>query len=162
MGLIIKNDDFFNSKEKYICHQCNSMSNRSAHLAQAVFSHYPWANIYSPRLGKKVPLSDELPGNIIIKGNGESERFVINLMGQLYPGSPKYPDSTTDGSLARERYFKEALTKIARIPDLDSIAFPYRIGCGAANGNWNKYFELLTKFSEETELLADVYIYKNE
>lgn len=148
----------FDSKEKYICHQCNCITHRSAHLAKTVFDRYPYADVYTART------SPDLPGSIIIRGDGEDKRFIIALLGQYYPGSPKFPDSILDGKKARERYFHKALMAVARIPNLESVAFPYKIGCGAAGGDWNYYFGTINNFAQyvEKEQGAKVVIYKLE
>lgn len=148
----------FDSKEKYICHQCNCVTNRSAHLAKTVFQHYPYADVYSARKNADVP------GTIIVKGNGEDQRFVIALFGQYYPGESKYPLSTLDGRKIREKYFHKALMSVARIPNLESVAFPWRIGCGAAGGNWEYYLGTISNFARHVEEQqgARVVIYKLE
>ena len=44
------------------------------------------------------------------------------------------------------------------LENLESIGFPYKIGCGAAGGNWNIYFNLLKMFANKVD--AKVKIYK--
>lgn len=138
---------------KYIAHQTNCVTNRAAHLSAAVFSRYPHADVYSGRI---VPND---PGTISIKGNGTDLRYVINMFGQYYPGSPRYPNSAKDGFEVRKKYFFNCLKAIAEIPDLNSIAFPYGIGCGAAGGDWSFYHSLLNKFAH-FKSDTSVFIYK--
>ena len=137
--------DLFDSKEKYLCHQCNCITKRSAHLAQTVFQHYPYADVYTART------EPDQPGTIIVRGNGEDQRFVIALLGQYYPGKPKYRDSNLDGVLSREKYFHRALMAVARIPNLESVAFPWRVGCGAAGGDWEHYLGTINNFAQYVE-----------
>jgi hypothetical protein len=125
---------------KYIAHQTNCVSNKSAFLAYDLFKKYPYSDVYSNRT---IPDS---PGTIKIFGDGIKERFVINMFSQYYPGKSKYPESEIDGLKAREKYFHKCLNKIAKIKDLESIAFPYFIGCGAAGGDWNYYYNTLINF----------------
>lgn len=156
--LDIVTGSIFDSKEKYLCHQCNCITKRSAHLAKTVFEYYPYADVYTTRI------EPDKPGTIIVRGNGEDQRFVIALLGQYYPGKPKYPNSILDGTKVREKNFHIALMAVARIPNLESIAFPWRIGCGAAGGNWENYLGTITNFSkyiEETQG-AKVIIYRLE
>lgn len=144
----IVRDDLFASKEKYLCHQCNCVTNRAAHLSKAVFERYPYADIYAAR---KDPSE---PGTIEIRGNGQDKRYVVNMLGQFFPGTPKFPDSTKDGTKVREKYFYKCLLALAKIPDLESVAFPYKIGCGAAGGNWDHYLgniENFAKYVSETQ-----------
>lgn len=146
---------------KYIVHQCNCFTWVAAGLAQAVFEKFPYANIYKDRK----PVGDEngkidKPGTIIIKGNGIEQRYIINLLGQYYPGRPKYKDSQKDGFKTRKKYFFSGLKEIAKINDLDSIAFPWQIGCGIAGGNWDEYKELIDKFAIHVKDRAEVFICK--
>lgn len=140
--------DIFDAKEKYLCHQCNCITKRAAHLSKDVFEKYPYADIYAARQDP-----DE-PGTIVIRGNGIDQRYVVNMLGQYYPGTPKYPTSDKDGTLAREKYFHQCLLALAKVPNLDSVAFPWKIGCGAAGGNWNHYLGTIKNFA--------AYVYKTQ
>lgn len=167
--------DLFESKEKYIVHQCNCVTTRAAHLAYHMFKQFPYADVYSPRAGKggdaahvdsvldpeaELQPYEDKPGDIIIRGNGEDQRYVIALLGQYFPGFVRYPDSKKDGVKARQKYFYDGLWKIAQIPSLESVAFPYGIGCGAAGGDWDIYYKILQNFAEYLDGTADVYIYR--
>jgi len=136
---------------QYIAHQCNCVTNRSAHLSRAVFSAFPYADVYSLRTQP-----DEL-GTIKIKGNGEDQRWVINMFGQYFPGVCKYPNGSKDNPNLRKQSFQKCLDKISEIKDLESIAFPYGIGCGAAGGNWEEYEKMISDFAKKN-FLTDVYI----
>lgn len=148
--------DLFSANTKFIAHQCNCITRRSAHMAAAMFKQFPHADCYSSRL---VP---DVPGTIQIRGNGQDQRLVINCFGQYWPGKPKYPDSTQDGFLARKRYFHSCLKEIAQVPDLTSIGFPYRIGCGAAGGDWTWYSSQLEKFAIFVGPAVRVVVYRLE
>ena len=161
MNYTLIEGDLLDSDAKYIAHQCNCITHLASNLAHAVFERFPYANIYAKREGydiKQLPLPGEESGNIVICGDGKEERYVINMLAQLYPGSPKYPDSVKDGFLARQRYFKDCLIKIIKIKDLESIAFPFRIGCGLAGGSWNIYEKLIDIFAKKAK--ADVFVYR--
>jgi O-acetyl-ADP-ribose deacetylase (regulator of RNase III) len=150
--------DLFEAPEQYICHQCNCVTNRAAHLAKDVFERFPYADIYSGRV------SPDAPGTVIIKGNGQDQRYVAALLGQYYPGFPKYPDSALDGPKVREKYFHRALIHLAKTPGLQSIAFPWKIACGAAGGNWEHYLGTLENFAKYVEATqgTKVVIYRRE
>lgn len=148
MDLIVE-DDIFESKSKYICHQCNCKTKKAAHLAMHVFKRFPYANIYWERqFNDSSNLST--PGNIVIRGDGEENRFVIAMLGQVFPGKPKFPNSNLDGFAARRQYFSECLEKMLLIPNLDSVSFPWKIACGAAGGYWPAYLSMIQKFSTKT------------
>ena len=58
----------------------------------------------------------------------------------------------------RLQWFKECLDEIEKIEDLESVAFPYKIGCGYGGGDWNDYLKLIEQFSEKS--LVKVVIYQ--
>ncbi len=148
---------------RYICHQCNCVTNGAAHLAQDVFMKYPYADVYSYRSYKvqSIPIYDppegERMGDILIRGNGEDQRYVIAMLAQYYPGFVRYADSGKDGNEVRRNAFAECLNKIAEIPDLHSVAFPEGIGCGAAGGDWNLYLQLIQNFSNQVDAPVTIF-----
>lgn len=142
-NLIEKKGDLLEAKTQYIVHQSNCVTKRAKHLALSVFTKFPYANIYAPRL--KGHYIDK-PGNIIIKGDGEDQRFVIAILGQYYPGKAKYANDTP---VKRFEWFRQGLAKIEKIEGLTSIAFPARIGCGAAGGDWKKYKEEIVQLAKK-------------
>lgn len=150
--------DIFDAKEKYLCHQCNCVTKRAAHLSKDVFEHYPWADIYTGRI------NPDTPGTVIIRGDGKGQRYVANILGQYYPGKPKDPQSALDGSKVREKYFHRALVRLAKTPLLESVAFPWKIACGAAGGNWEHYLGTLENFAKYVEITqgTKVVIYRRE
>ena len=157
----IMKGSIFDAKEKYICHQCNCITLKGGHLSKDMFDRFPYANIYKTR--QRITdwkESRDKPGNIDIRGNGRDQRFVINMLAQVFPSTPRFPNSSSDGTLARERYFKKCLEKIEQIENLGSVAFPFCIGCGAAGGDWVNYSKMIQDFSDRIKF--DVVIYKLE
>jgi len=152
----IINDDLLTTDIQYIAHQCNCCSTRSAHLAKNVFQKFPYADAYSKR---KCP--DKM-GTIQVCGNGDDKRYVINMFGQYFPGEVKYLNGTRDNYKLRENAFKNCLSHITKIDGLKEIAFPYKIGCGAAGGNWEKYLNMIEEFANEVLFYTDVYVLKKE
>ena len=90
-------------------------------------------------------------GEIIISGNGKEHRYVINMLAQYFPGKPKYPHGILDGHESRMIAFKSCLDKIAKIDNLESIGFPYMIGCNMGGGDWIEYRSLIKKFSDDNK-----------
>lgn len=150
--------DLLNATEKYIAHQTNCVSDGgAAGVARAIFDKYPYADCYSSRIEASEP------GTIDVRGNGQDERLVVNLHAQYYPGNPKYPHSSKDGFEVREKFFHKCLIKVARIENLESIAFPWRIGCGIAGGVWERYLGTLNNFAHHVEKQGvKVVIYQRE
>lgn len=158
MTIEIITGNIFDSNEQYICHQANCISKKAAYLAKDLFDKYPYADIYVGRS------EADKPGNIVIKGNGEDKRYVIALLAQYYPGKPKFPESNLDGIKIREKYFYQCLLRIAKIENLKSIAFPWRVGCGVAGGNWENYLGTLSNFAQHVNAVkgTKVVMYKRE
>jgi hypothetical protein len=158
MSFKIVQGNLLESHAKYICHQCNCVSQKSAHLAKSVFSAFPYANVYKERTFPHIPSekNNNTLGNIIVRGDGQDQRFVINMLAQYYPGSPKFPHSNKDGYKVREAAFQQCLIKISQISDPESISFPWMIGCGAAGGNWDVYLPMIDQFAKTID--ADITI----
>ena len=157
---IIKGD-LLEAKEKYIGHQCNSISRQAAGLAYHLFQKFPYANIYKDRphtsdMMPLKPIEKHLPGTIHIRGDGKDKRFVINMIAQVFPGAPFNEHSSQDGLAAREGYFRRCLFSIAAIPNIESLAFPVGIGCNLAGGDWTNYQYLLERFATKLNELQKV------
>lgn len=161
----IKGDLIKFTEAQYIAHQCNCLTINSAGMAESIFNAFPWSNIYAERSididYKKLPEGNR-PGDIVIRGNGTDQRYVINMIAQLFPGRPRYPDSTQDGTRARQTFFQICLNKIARIDGLRSIAFPYRIGCNLAGGDWTIYRNMLVELDLVLKDKVEVYIVRKD
>lgn len=130
--------DLLLSDAKFIAHQTNCISKGAAGIAAKIFQKYPYANSYITRANYSSP------GTIEIFGNNQNQRYIINMYAQFNPGKPD--NSKIDNQEIRKRYFYNCLKEIAKIKDLESIAFNYNIGCGLAGGNWEEYLALLQKF----------------
>lgn len=144
------NGDLLETDVQYIAHQCNCRSRNVAGLAKAIFSKFPWADITGKtREVKKF-------GTIDIRGNGEDKRYVINMFAQVYPG-PITRKSSLEDENKRKLAFLRCLKQISEIPDLESIAFPYGIGCGLAGGDWEFYSRAIDAFSVSVPDV-DVYV----
>lgn len=144
---MIISGDLLLAKEQYIVHQCNCLTAHSAGLAQMIFDKFPYSNSYQ----KRQDGSKNIPGTIEIFGDGKSQKYVINAYAQVYPGKPKYPNSSLDGTHKRLYYFNQCLNEIKKIENLQSIAFPYKIGCNMAGGNWQDYLQLITSFANDVK-----------
>jgi O-acetyl-ADP-ribose deacetylase (regulator of RNase III) len=153
--LKIVKGDLLDAKEKYIGHQTNVLSNNAGGLALYLFTRFPYANCYKNRR------CDDIPGTILVMGNGTTQRYVINMMGQYRPGPPSF--NAKDNGKVREEYFRSCLVHISKIKNLESIAFPLNIGCGLACGKWENYYKMLTDFSLVVEDEGvDVVLYQKD
>jgi O-acetyl-ADP-ribose deacetylase (regulator of RNase III) len=150
--------DLLEATEKYIVHQTNTISNSEAGgIARAIFDKYPYANCYADRIEQSIA------GTIDIRGNGIDKRLIITLHGQIYPGRCRYPLSSLDGLAARETYFYRGLLRVAQLPDLESVGFPWRVGCGLGGGDWEHYLGIINNFANYVgEQGVKVRIYRRE
>lgn len=120
MPLKFIDSDFLEGNEKYMLVLINCIESavnpKLEPQVSALYDKYPHMNIYKDRkaTGKKGK-----PGTIEIKGNGNTERFVISVMSQFYAGSNNFPN---DNSQKRQQWFKKALDQISVLNHLDSIA----------------------------------------
>lgn len=153
-GITEINGDLLDADTDFICHQCNCVTTRGKGLSKVIFDKYPEADIYSERINSnKYNNTKDEPGTIKVRGN------VINIIGQYYPGKSKYSNDTKE---KRIEWFRQALELIDEtICDNGnnySFAFPYKIGCGLAGGDWNLYYDMIKDFASDKV----VYIYKLE
>lgn len=150
--MIEKEGNLLTAKEDYIVQQCCCTACRPHGLSQAIATVFPHGNPYAKRrpiIPRKNTAREEdqpTPGSVEIFGNGKENRYIVCLYAQMAMGKPgKYnsfgiPDSASD----RERYFEESLENLSEIiPETSSLAFPFRIGCGLAGGDWNSYKKIL-------------------
>lgn len=141
-----KNGDILNATEQYIAHQANCVTKHSRGLATAIFNKFPDANIYVERETKA---RTDVPGTIEVRGR------IINMLAQYNPGKPH---KSLDTGEKRKRWFQLCLDKIAELEDIDSVAFPFQIGCNLAGGVWSEYLEILNNFStDHPEIKISIY-----
>jgi O-acetyl-ADP-ribose deacetylase (regulator of RNase III) len=140
--------------ETYIAHQCNLVTKVAAGLSLSIFTKFPYADIYTER---KYIKPTTKTGEIRLMGNGKENRYIINMIGQNYPGKPKEYETRKD----RLQWFNSCLLKM-EILDIEnkSIAFPYNIGCGLAGGVWPDYLGAIQNFAERNPKTT-VIIYNN-
>lgn len=110
----------------------------------------------------------DCPGTIAVMGGpcaeeDQEKRGVINVFAQFCPGKPnrghgpaEYKgitpnDGVLDDEKQRLKWFKATLKQIAQLPELESVAFPYQIGCGLAGGDWKQYRAALEEFAERVK-----------
>jgi hypothetical protein len=143
----IVNGSILDATEKYIAHIVNAVSPQAGGLAHCIYRKFPYANIYSRRTHPYTPTGPHSPGHITVHQDKKGGPSIINMITQHYPGPAVSVLALKDGGQAREKNFYRCLETITKIPDIHSIAFPYRIGCGEINqGNWDHYMALLSEF----------------
>jgi len=151
----IINGDLLDAKEDYIVHQCNCISTNAQALAKQIFGRYDYANSYKNRINNDKSTYTQ-PGTIEIYGNGNDQRYVINMYAQYYPAKAKYDNDTL---AKRFQWFQQCLNDISKIDNIKNktLAFPFNIGCGAAGGDWNIYYNAIQTFANKQKINITLY-----
>lgn len=159
MSVIYKSGDLLESTEKYIVHQTNVSSKGASGIAKAIFTKYPYSNVYKTRVSYSTPGEIQICGDV-----SKNERLVINLFGQYHPGPGESIIGDPDHFFVREAYFLSGLRKIMEIDNIESIAFPDHIGCGLAGGDWDHYKDMIEFFDFKINKIQNVQtiVYKKE
>lgn len=136
-----------------IAHQCYCTSTKktSKGLAKYIFETFPEADVYSERE------NDSIPGTIFVS---EATPKIVAMFTQYYPGGSS--NRKKDTSENRIKWFREALKKIGELKSIKSIAFPYKIGCGLAKGDWTVYESAIEKFSIDNPKIKVYIVSKDE
>ena len=122
----------------YICHQCNCVSKGTKGLAKKLFDKYPWANTYGEfrqfgtvdiKYPPAYPSSDTGP-------------IIVNMYSQYMPGNNEKK------GFDRHEAFLRCLEIIDSEFKGEELAFPYKVGCGLAGGDWEGFYKpVLEAFS---------------
>jgi len=139
MPLREEEQDLLLSDAQHIAHQCNCTTRRARGLAETLFARFPHADTYSSGAVR-------VPGTITVAG-GQHLRSVVNLYAQRAPGRSS-DASGDDTAEARLGWFRECLRRVAELEGLESVAFPFRIGCGLGGGDWTAYKAELQAFAD--------------
>jgi O-acetyl-ADP-ribose deacetylase (regulator of RNase III) len=154
MTVPIIEGDLLESDAQYIIHQTNCVSHGASGLAYFLFDKFPYADVYAERKRDNIW---HKPGNIYIRG-GNGDRLVINAMGQFMPGGPGGETQLTAGVMVsdtpeqRINYFLSCMSHLINRHEeenLESIDFPWRIGCGLGNGDWDYYRKIINSFAKK-------------
>jgi O-acetyl-ADP-ribose deacetylase (regulator of RNase III) len=154
MPLKIFKGNLLNAKQDVIVHQVNCQGSFGAGLAKQIADKYPKAKReYMEYCKTKKDIN--LLGDCLITETIDYD--IANLFGQLYYGS--YGDYYNEhGRQTDYKALEYALDTLKRITKGKTIAFPYGIGCGLANGEWSEVKSLIRDtFTDQT-----VWIYKLE
>ena len=151
----IINGDLLTATETYIVHQCNCISTSAKALAESLFNEYLYANTYSKRIRNNITTYSK-PSTIDILGNGITQRYIINMYAQYYPGIAKYNNDTKEKRII---WFKECLDHISQIKNIkqESIAMAYNTGCAAAGGDWIIYSKMIEDFANKEQICVTLY-----
>lgn len=168
--------DLLEATEDFILQQCNCLTVKPHGLSETLGKKFPHARVYHHRraiYGKNIAIDSDraipgtsvictgTPGIICLYGQWRSGKIGSNYF-DLYPES-----SPPESELQRLLWFISGLTQIGEYflqvsKQKVSIAVPYKIGCGLAGGNWEKYSKILEQFEEKYSSVLTLTIYKLE
>lgn len=155
MAVKVVDGDLLSTKAKYICHQVNCQGKMGSGVARQIREKYP--TVYQ---WYKVKCSE---------GAREKERLGVSkspLLGQVqmiykedYPVGESDIDSQAICNLfSQDQYgyngkqftdyaaFEKCLLRLREmIPVEETIAMPYKIGCGLGGGNWSVVSGIIDK-----------------
>eukprot|EP00928_Gymnodinium_smaydae_P083363 TRINITY_DN66602_c0_g1_i1.p1 TRINITY_DN66602_c0_g1~~TRINITY_DN66602_c0_g1_i1.p1 ORF type:complete len:281 (+),score=39.05 TRINITY_DN66602_c0_g1_i1:64-906(+) len=151
-----------------IAQQSNCVGCDGRGLAEAIRKSLPYGDTYHER--RRLPPANKFaveedrprPGTIAVRApppsaDARGRPAVISMFAQWEMGPPlKYnrvkPPSGVgaDSKANRETWFRECLGAIGKLePKPASIAFPHKIGCGLAGGDWSHYEAMLLAWADE-------------
>lgn len=161
--------DVLESEADIICHQVNCCGVMKAGLAKQIAEKYPvvkkeYMDLTHPcSLPPSADYKHMLLGTIqTVKVN--DNQYICNIFGQLYYGrqSIVYTDySAFDSALNSLGNFCVNLQKETGKSKI-TVAFPYGIGCGLANGSWKAISASLMLFEARFKNVIDIEIWKQE
>ena len=155
MAVKVVDDNLFTTNAEYISHQVNCQDKMGSGVARQIREKYP--TVYQ---WYKVRCSE---------GAREKERLGVSkspLLGQVqmvykedYPVGKNDIDSQAICNLfSQDQYgynrkqftdyaaFEKCLLHLRKlVPAGETIAMPYKIGCGLGNGNWEVVYSLIEK-----------------
>ena len=130
--------DLLEAKEDFICHQVNCMGVMGSGVAKQIGDKWPQVKYMYQKRCSLFPLAKRgtLLGRILAIKINETQ-YVINVFGQYNYGRDRNRVYTDYAAL------QKAFTTM-RYPN-KTYAFPYRFGCGLANGDWTTVRSLIEK-----------------
>ena len=158
-GVYIRGGDLTEWKETdAIVHQCNCLAVTSHGLSAEIAHKYWWADPYhhrKPERRRNLAVKEHRaqPGSIQIMKNPQGKKpDVIILYAQWDFGvGDKYYRRVSDGYEdtyeEREKWFRQCLDELGKCDQYQTLAFPYKIGCGLAGGNWENYLVMINDFT---------------
>lgn len=134
--------DITNAKENIICHQVNCQGVMGSGVAKALFTKYPqmkkdYIEYYAEKIESYLP--EDFLGRVIFTRIAKKQ-YIASIFGQLNYGRLKNIVYTNYEAL------ENGLKYVGKIAGDDkSIALPYFIGCGLANGSWDIVYDIIDR-----------------
>ncbi len=138
--------DLLDSSAKYICHQVNCKGVMGSGVAKQIKAK--WPSVFQ-KYKEKCDEHGDNAADLLGAAQGirvNDNTIVVNIFGQVAYGRDgrQYTDVN-----ALRTAFKALASHSA--PG-DTIAMPYRIGCGLGGGDWGEVMDLLTECFRDRHL----------
>ena len=159
-----------------IVQQLNCLCVRPHGLSEDIAKKYPYADVYNRRrsVGTKnlaIPEDRPEPGTVVLSHShkkDDNNPIVVGIFGQYDFGKLRYRSyrpqyKITETRELREFWFENGLNILRdwlvknNYGKNFKIGFPYKIACGLAGGNWDKYRKMLERFANSIECQVFVY-----
>lgn len=127
--------ELFQTHAKYICHQVNCQARMGSGVAKQVRAKYP--EVYNAYVGFCNEERNAFGQTQFVQAN--DGKVVVNMFAQSNYGydGKLYTDYTA---------FQSCLKRIKlTVPAGETIAMPFKIGCGLGGGDWNVILGLIQK-----------------
>lgn len=144
--LIYKTGDILKASENIIAHQCNTWGSFGGGLALQVATQYP--NVEQEYKIFCKSFKNNLIGQYQAVSIGE-HKYIVNCFSQR--------NFNTDYKALKQIFM--GLLESCKLSKM-TIAVPYGMGCGIANGYWKDVENILKILSKEYEV--DISVYKLE
>ena len=154
--VVMRMGDVLDCTEQVLVHCCDCVSIEATGETARTFERFPHANVYESRSNDEY-MQRDFPGDMILRGDGDRERYVAAVMSQIYNGPPKYPESMRDGYSVRIEYFESALYRLATEIELTSVAFAWKLDCAENGAKWYKYARVIDEFASRQKVAVALY-----
>ena len=135
------NGDLLNSNADVIAHQCNARGVMGSGVALAVKTRYP--EVFKSY--RKFFEEGKLKLGKVDFAKTNDGKVVANMCGQDKYG--KDGKQYTDYEALEKCFDKTARYMVEN--EMSTIAFPYKIGCGAGGGDWSVVFKLIKEYFKD-------------
>lgn len=144
--------NLFDSKADVLCHQVNLYGVMGGGIAAEVKEKFPNAYIRYKNFCSDYKFSETMLGvSLIVPTDENQSQYIANCFCQN--------DFSQDGCLTNYEKMRECfiyVTKWMKQNKMKTVAFPYKIGCGIAGGDWN----IVEKIIEDVFKNFDVEIWE--
>lgn len=153
MVIEIKSGNLLDSSAKLIAHQVNCRGVMGAGVAKAIKLRYPYAYYaYKELCVVSNCDANKLLGTVSFASVDNDNTVVANMFGQDGFGTGKVQTSYP----ALSSCFS-TLLRFASPRNIGRIAFPFKVGCGLAGGNWSEVLEMLIATIKPTSITIELW-----